>query len=78
MLREAGFCDSSVRELPTVWRMRSIDFFLAAFREWAQLDAFPIDVRDKIEATVRERARTYRSSDGFTVPNPAILLSAVK
>lgn len=78
MLRQAGFRDSSVRELPTVWRMRSIDSFLAAFRDWAQLDAFPHDVRGRIEATVRDRASAYRSGDGFTMPNPAILLSAVK
>ena len=78
MLREAGFRESSVRELPMVWRMRSIDSFLAAFRDWAQLNAFPNDVRDRIEATVRERASVYRSGDGFAMPNPAILLSAVK
>lgn len=78
MLRDAGFRDSSVRELQTVWRMHSIDSFLAAFRDWAQLDAFPNDVRDRIEATVRERATAFRSGDILEMPNPAILLSAAK
>jgi hypothetical protein len=78
MLGEAGFRDSSVRELRTAWRMRSIDSFLAAFGDWGQLDGFPADVRARIEATVRERAVAYRTSDGFTIPNPAILLSAAQ
>jgi ubiquinone/menaquinone biosynthesis C-methylase UbiE len=78
MLRDAGFRDSSVRELRIVWRMRTIDSFLAAFGDWAQLDTFPTDIRDRIDATVRERAVAYRTSDGFAIPNPAILLSAAK
>jgi hypothetical protein len=78
MARDAGFRDSSVRELPIVWRTRSIDSFLAAFRDWANLPAFPGDVQRAIEVTVRERARAYRDGDAFMIPNPAILVSAVK
>lgn len=78
MARDAGFRDSSVRELRIAWRTRSIDPFLAAFRDWARLDALPNHVRDAIEATVRERAGAYRSGDIITMPNPAILVSAVK
>ncbi|MBC8329845.1 MAG: class I SAM-dependent methyltransferase [Planctomycetes bacterium] len=78
MARGAGFRDSSVRELQIAWRAPSIDSFLAAFRDWANLDALPIDVRHAIEGTVRERAGAYRSGDAFIMPNPAILITAVK
>jgi ubiquinone/menaquinone biosynthesis C-methylase UbiE len=78
MARAAGFRDSSVRELQITWRTRSIDSLLAAFRDWANLDTFPADVRNAIEETVRERAGAYRQGDAFVMPNPAILMSAVK
>jgi len=78
MVRDAGFRDSSVRELPIAWRTHSIDSFLDAFRDWANLETFPSDVRHAIEIAVRERSGAYRSGDAFTMPNPAILVSAVK
>lgn len=78
MCRSAGFRDSSVRELPIAWRTASIDPFIAAFRDWANLKAFPEQVRSRIHATVRERAASYRSGELFIMPNPAILVSAVK
>ena len=78
MARDAGFRDSSVRELQIAWRTHSIDSFLAAFRDWANLQAFPRDVRHAIEGTMRERAGAYRRGDVFTMPNPAILVSAVR
>jgi SAM-dependent methyltransferase len=78
MLRTAGFRDSTVRELPIAWRTSSLDPYFAAFRDWANLDTFPKKVRDGIEATVREKAGTYRTGNAFVFPNPAILLSAVK
>jgi SAM-dependent methyltransferase len=78
MAHSAGFRNPSVRELDIAWRTPSLDSFLAAFRNWANLVAFPQNVQEAIEATVRERATAYRSSSGFTMPNPAILLSALK
>jgi SAM-dependent methyltransferase len=78
MVRSAGFRDSSVRELPIAWRTSSVDPYLAAFADWANLAAFPKPVRDAIEATVRERAGSYRAGNLFVFPNPAILVSAVK
>lgn len=78
MVAEAGFRDSSVQEIQLAWRTPSIDSFLAAFRDWANLEAFPIDVRHAIEGIVRERAGVYRRGDGFIIPNPAILVSAIK
>lgn len=78
MLQEAGFRDSSVSELPIQWRTDSLDSYLAGFCDWADLDKLPRPSRDRIEATVRERAEAYRSGDSFVMPNPAILMSGVK
>ncbi len=78
MVRSAGFRDSSVRELAIAWRTSSMDPYVASFHDWANLDAFPEKVRDGIEATVRERADSYRSRNVFVLPNPALLVSAMK
>jgi SAM-dependent methyltransferase len=78
MVRRAGFGDSSVRELPIAWRTSSMDPYVASLSDWANLEAFPTKVRDGIEATVRERAGSYRSGNVFVLPNPAILIAAVK
>ncbi len=78
MARDAGCRDSSVRELQIAWRTHSIDSFLAALRDWTNLEALPSDVRHAIEDTVRDRANGYRCGDAFAMPNPAILVSAVK
>jgi hypothetical protein len=78
MAEKAGFRDSAVRELPTAWRTPSVDSFLAAFGDWANLEIFPADVRSAIENTVRERAGGYLDGGVYTMPNPAILISAVK
>ena len=68
MVSLAGFRESSVRDLPIVWRASSMNSFVTSFRDWANLNAFPEQVRDKIEATVRERAKSYRSGDAFVMP----------
>jgi SAM-dependent methyltransferase len=78
MVRGAGFRASSVSELPIAWRMPSIDSLLAAFRDWANLDALPDNVRSAIEAAVRNKAKSYESEGVLTIPNPAILVSAAK
>ncbi len=78
MVREAGFHDSSVSELAIVWRMTSIDSLLAAFRDYANMDAVPDNVRSAIEATMREKSRAYECGGVLTIPNPAILASAIK
>jgi len=78
MARDAGFRDSSVEELPLAWRTDSLDPLVASFHDWGNLAAFPADVRDRIESSVREGAERYRSGDGFVMPNPAILIAAVK
>jgi SAM-dependent methyltransferase len=78
MVGEAGFSGSSIRELPIAWRMSSIEPYLAAFRDWAQMDALPENTRGAIEATVRDGAARYESAGVLTIPNPAILVSAAK
>ena len=78
MATDAGFRDSAVRELPVAWRTPSLDSFLEAFRDWANLEEFSSDVQRAIEGSVRERAAAYRRGDVFTIPNPAILVAAVK
>jgi len=78
MVRDAGLRDSSVRELPLVWHATSLEPYLQSFRDWANLASFPEEARTRIETTVRGRAGAYRSRDGYAMPNPAILVSAVK
>jgi len=78
MAGEVGFHDSSVRELEIAWRTGSIESYLSAFGDWANLEAIAPDAQRAIEATVRERARIYRDGDVFSIPNPAILVSAIK
>ena len=78
MLHEAGFRDSSVKELDIAWRTPSLEPYLVSFRDWANLEAFPEDVRTAIETTVRERAPAYNRDGIFDMPNPAILMSARK
>ncbi len=78
LVQDAGFGESSVREIPISWKTESIDSYLEAFRAWANLDTFPEDIRQKIEASVREKAESYRQGDMYVMPNPAILISGVK
>lgn len=78
LLRDAGFHDSAVSELRIAWRMPSIDLLLAAFRDYANMDALPGKVRSAIEAAVREKSRAYESGGVLTIPNPAILVSGAK
>jgi len=78
MVRAAGFRDSAVSELAMVWRTPDIQTYLASFSYWANLAEFPESTREAIESTVRGRAERYRSGSVFALPNPAILVSAVK
>ncbi|HEX6945910.1 MAG TPA: methyltransferase domain-containing protein [Acidimicrobiia bacterium] len=75
---DAGFGDVAIEEIPTMWRMESIDSLLRAFGTWAQLDGFPKDVQARIEDSVRSAADRYRTKDGLVIPNPMILISASK
>jgi ubiquinone/menaquinone biosynthesis C-methylase UbiE len=78
MVRGVGFRESSVTELDMAWKLPSIKPLLDAFRDWAQMDALSESVGAAIERTVREKAKAYESGGILTIPNPAILVSAVK
>jgi SAM-dependent methyltransferase len=78
MVAKAGFRDPNVQEVNISWQMASIDSLLAAFRDWANMDTFPPEVSEAITATVRERSKAYESGAGLLIPNPVILVSAVK
>lgn len=78
MMQQAGFKNSSVTEVDTSWRTSSLEPYLTAFRDWANLDAFPEELQAAIEKSVQEGAVAYCSDHGYTLPNPTILLSASK
>lgn len=78
LLAAAGFRDCTARELPLAWRTPSIESYLSAFADWADLDALPSATRAAIEATVRAGAERYRASAGFVLPNPAVLVAGTK
>ena len=78
MLLRAGFHDASVQELNVAWRISSIDSYLNAFRAWGNLDTMSDSVRTAVESAVRNNAKGFESGGMLTVPNPAILMSAVK
>lgn len=75
---DAGFSHVKVERLSTVWRMDSIDPLLQAFGAWAQLDSFPRETQKHIEDSVRSAAVAYEKIDGLEVPNPMLLISAIK
>jgi len=78
MATAAGFRYPLVRELSIVWRMPSIDRLLAAFADWANMNALPAEIRGAVETDIRQGSRRYESSGTLTIPNPAILVSATK
>lgn len=78
MTQDAGFRDSSVEELDISWQTPSLEPYLDAFRDWANLEAFPEELRGPIEASAREKAEGYCSDGHYVMPNPAILVSAIK
>jgi len=78
MVKKAGFSDSTVREVPIAWKTDSIDSYLKAFSDWAAMDTFPKATADAIRTSVRTKAEAYRKGSGFEIPNPVILVFAIK
>lgn len=78
LVRAAGFRDATVAEVPIAWRTTSIDTVIAGFAAWAQMDAWPTAGRAAVEADVRVAARAYETDGVLTMPNPVILVAAVK
>ena len=48
-----------------------------AFRDWAQMDTLPESMRAAIKRSVQEKGKGYESDGTLTIPNPAILVSAL-
>lgn len=78
LFENSGFEGVSISKLSTTWRMKSIDSLLKAMGTWAELDTFPETARRAIETTVRDSAAAYANDDGLAIPNPMLLISAVK
>lgn len=78
LFTDAGFTDVTIDTVDTTWRMPSIEPLLRAFGAWAQLDAFPHQTHQAIEASVRSGAIAYATEDGLAIPNPMLLISATK
>ena len=78
MVGDVGFRDSAVRELSIAWQTTSVDTLLAGFGDWAQMEVWPAEGRAAVEADVRAGARAYESGGVLTIPNPVILVTAVR
>jgi hypothetical protein len=78
MMQAAGFHDTKVTEVAIDWRISSIDAYLGALREWANLDAMPKAIKTSIEDKVRESAKSLQMDGNLILPNPAILVSGTK
>ena len=66
LVRAAGFGDATTEEVPIAWRTASVDTVLADFGDWAQMDAWPAG------------GRAYEVEGVLTIPNPVILVAAVR
>jgi len=78
MVQRAGFQQSQVSELDLVWRMSSLDAYWDGFSAWANLSGLPQNLKEAVKADVRQAAKAYQNGAGFAVPNPAILVTAVR
>jgi ubiquinone/menaquinone biosynthesis C-methylase UbiE len=78
MVEAAGFKDAKVEEVAISWPMDSIEPYLASFRDWAAMDRLPQETRTKIEGAIRDQSKGFASGGKMAVPNPVILVSAVK
>lgn len=72
------FGDVAIRGLDTTWVLRDVEPLLAAFGDWADLGAFPDEIRRAIEDSVRTGAERYRTGDDLEIPNPMLLLTATR
>ena len=77
LVDDAGFGAVAVRRLSLSWRTGSLDPYLAAFRDWADLGRLPLEGQKRIEEAVRRGAEAYRTDHGFEMPNPAVLVIGV-
>jgi ubiquinone/menaquinone biosynthesis C-methylase UbiE len=82
-LEAAGFSHIDVQPLPLTWRLPSADALFAAMsrggvRTAAVLRAQTPAALDAIRAAVRREVESYKWSDGYVVPMPAVLASGTR
>jgi SAM-dependent methyltransferase len=78
LVAAAGFRDSQVEEIEIAWRTPTLDTVLAAFSDWAAMETFPADVRERVFEGALVNGSKFQRDGQFVMPNPAILVSAVK
>jgi SAM-dependent methyltransferase len=83
VLRSAGFASPSCSVSPQVWRLRDPDEVFdtiahATVRAAAVLRAQSAPAREAIRTALRIALAAHRRGEGFEVPMPAVLASAVK
>lgn len=82
-LSDAGFDAPSFAEVPQTWRVQDFEDAYAALtqgtvRAAATLHAQAPGAIDAIKAALRDTILRYRDGDGYAIPMPAVLASAVK
>jgi len=82
-LRNAGFESPTFRRVPQTWRTSTPDELFdivstGTVRAAATLRAQTTEARQAIRTAVRQVISTYRRDDGYEVPMPAVVASAVK
>jgi SAM-dependent methyltransferase len=82
-LNQAGFVDTSCKDLPIVYRPPNAtavwDWFdRGTVRSVMLVRLQTPEIQARIRDTIIESARRYETSDGLVIPNPAILYAARK
>ena len=82
-LKQAGFVDTSYRELPIVYRPPDVEavwdwFDRGTVRSVMLVRLQTPEIQARIREEIIEAARRYETGDGLQIPNPAILYVARK
>lgn len=82
-LSEAGFDSIRFTTQPQLWRLGSVDDVIEAVlngsvRAAATLEAQSIEAKPRIRATIGDLLNPYKCEDGYEVPMPVVVTSAVK
>jgi len=82
-LRDAGFVSPSCRQAAQVWRLSDPDQLFEVVTEGSVRAAATIrsqspTAREAIRTALRETVTAYKRADGFELPMPAVIASAIK
>ncbi|HUF04378.1 MAG TPA: class I SAM-dependent methyltransferase [Aridibacter sp.] len=78
MLEAGGFSDTSFEFKPVSWRSEAAETVFSSFAVWANLQALPEDVRDKIRESTLKNYEAFKTNDGYEFPHEALIASASK